>query len=68
VAGVARKLAVPIPTTPGLCQRPSVGVMGSIMSQSRPGDDEKPSRQLYEFLWCPRPSRRAIIAPIEAKE
>ena len=43
MAGVTRKLAVPIPTTPGLSQRSSVGVMGSVMAESLPGDDEKPS-------------------------
>jgi hypothetical protein len=36
VAGVARKLAVPIPTTPGLSQRSSVGVMGSVMAAVSP--------------------------------
>jgi hypothetical protein len=36
VAGLARKLAVLIPTTPGPSQPASVGVIGSVMASLAP--------------------------------
>jgi hypothetical protein len=36
VAGLARKLAVPIPTPPGPSQPASVGVIGSVMASLAP--------------------------------
>ncbi|HKO83317.1 MAG TPA: hypothetical protein VJ140_01900 [Actinomycetota bacterium] len=65
---MARKLAVLIPTTPGPSQPASVGVMGSVMSQSRPGDEEKPSPAAVRIPLVPEAVEAGDLAPIEAKE
>ena len=70
VAGVARKLAVPIPTTPGPSQPASVGVMGSVMAQSRPGDEEKPSPAAVRIPYgCPEARRggRSLVPSMPKK-
>jgi hypothetical protein len=62
VAGVARKLAVLIPTTPGPSQPASVDVMGSVMASLARVTMRSQARQLSEFLTGARRLAGAVLA------